>query len=82
MFVELSLQQCTKNDYANRLKVRAHNAAAKELRQLQAEMKQNNSEEILCRLLDHKDNRVKVNAASLCLQMNILVDQVVLVLKK
>lgn len=82
LFVELSLQQCTKNDYANKLKVKAHNAASKKLRQLQAEMKQNDSEEILCMLLNHKDDRVKVNAASLCLQMNVLVDQAVLTLKK
>lgn len=82
LFIELSLKQCTKNDYANKLKVKAHNEASKKLRQLQDEMKQNDSEEILRMLLNHKDNRVKINAAFLCLQMNVLVDQAVLVLKK
>lgn len=82
MFIELSLQQCTKNDYANKLKVKAHNAASKKLKLLQTEMKQNDSEEVLCMLLKHKDDRVKVNAASLCLQMNVLVEQAVLVLQK
>lgn len=82
LFVELSLQQCTKNDYANKLKVKAHNTASKELRQLQDEMKQIDSEKILCMLLNHKDDRVKVNAAALCLQMNVLVDNAVLALKK
>lgn len=81
LFVELSLQQCTKNDYANKLKVTAHNTASKKLKQLQAEMKQNNGEEILCMLLSHEDDRVKINAASLCLQMNVHVDQAVFVLK-
>ena len=81
LFIELSLRQCTKNDYRNKLKVKTHNAASKELKQLQTEMKRNDCEEILYMLLYHKDDRVKVNAATLCLQMNILVEQVVLVLK-
>ena len=82
LFIELSLQQCTKNDYANKLKVKTHNAACKKLRQLQAEMKENVSEEMLHMLLNHEDDRVKVNAASYCLQMKILVEQAILALKK
>ena len=81
LFVELSLQQCTKNEYANHQKVKMHNAASRKLRQLQAEMQQHDSEEILCRLLHHEDNRVKIHAASLCLQMNVLVSQAVPTLK-
>ena len=38
LFVELSLQQCTKNDYVNKLKVKKHNAASKKLNKLQDEM--------------------------------------------
>lgn len=82
LFVELSLQQCTKKDYANKLKVKTHNAASKKLRQLQDEMKKNASEEILYMLLSHEDDRVKVNAALYCLQLGILVEQAVLALKK
>lgn len=82
LFVELSLQQCTKNDYTNKLKVEAHNAASKKLRQLQDEMKQNYSEETLHMLLNHEDDRVKVNAASFCLQREVLVEPAVLALKK
>ena len=82
LFVELSLQQCTKNDYANKLKVKKHNAASKKLNKLQDEMKQNVSEDILYVLLNHEDDRVKVNAASFCLQSEILVEQSVLTLKK
>ena len=81
LFVEFSLQQCTKNDYANKLKIKTHNLASKKLKQLQEEMKQNDSKDILCMLLHHKDDRVKINAASLCLQMNVLVDQSVLALE-
>ena len=81
LFIELSLQQCAKNDFTNKFKVRHHNAALRKLKQLQTEMMQNDCEEILHMLLSHKDNRVRVNAADLCLQMNILVKQAVLVLE-
>ncbi|MBQ7761528.1 MAG: DUF2019 domain-containing protein [Clostridia bacterium] len=82
LFVELSLQQCTKNDYANKLKVKKHNEASKKLNKLQNEMNQNPSEDILYMLLNHEDDRVKVNAASFCLQMEILVKQAIFVLKR
>ena len=82
LFVELSLQQCAKNDYANKLKVKKHNAASKKLNKLQDEMKQNVSEDILNMLLNHEDDRVKVNAASFCLQTSNLVEPSVLTLKK
>ena len=82
LFVELSLQTCAKDDYANKLRVKEHNTAMKKLNKLQGEMKQNVNEEIWCALLDHEDDRVKVNAASFCLQSKILVEQAVVVLEK
>lgn len=82
LFVELSLQQCTKNDYANKLKVKKHNAVAKKLNKMQDEMMQNISDDMLCMLLNHKDDRVKVNAASFCLHSKVLVEQSILTLKK
>ena len=82
LFVELSLQQCTKDEYTNKQRVKKHNTASKQLKQLQAEMKSNDSKEILFMLLNHKDDRVKVNAASLCLQINVLVDEAIHVLKE
>ena len=82
LFVKLSLQQCTENDYADKAKVRRHNAAFKKLYKLQDETKRNMSEEALLILLNHEDDRVKVNAASFCLQWGILVGQSVQTLKK
>ena len=82
LFVELSLQQCTENDYANKLKVKKHNAAAKKLNKMQDEMMQNINDDMLRVLLNHEDDRVKVNAASFCLQSEILVEQSVLTLEK
>lgn len=81
LFVELSLQQCTKIDYADELKVKAHNKASKKLGQLQKEMKQIDCKEILYNLLNHPDDRVKVNAASFCLQLGVLIEQAVATLK-
>lgn len=81
-FVELSLQQCAKSDYSNKQKVKAHNTASKKLKLLQTEMEKNDSKELLCMLLSHEDDRVKINAASMCLQMNIIVDKAVYTLEK
>lgn len=81
LFINLSLQQCAKNDYSDKQKVEVHNKASKKLRELQTEMNKIDSTEILFMLLSHEDDRVKINAASLCLQMNVLVDKAVLTLK-
>ena len=43
-------------------------------------MAENDCEDILSMLLIHKDNRVRINAASLCLQINVLVQKAVLTL--
>jgi len=82
LFVELSLQQCNKNDYANKAKVKAHNAASKLLIQLQEEMKHTVNEEILYKLLNHEDVRVRLNAASFCMQVGVLVKQSIDILRK
>jgi len=71
LFIDLSLQQCLKDDYTDKEKVKAHNKASKKMRQLQKEMKQNDCSDILCDLLEYQDDRVKVNAVFLCLQMDI-----------
>ena len=77
LFIELSLQQCSGIDYADKLKVKAHNIASKKLGQLQNEMKQIDCKEILYNLLNHPDDRVKVNAASFCLQLGVWHEQAV-----
>ncbi len=77
LFVQHCLQQCTKGDYTDKQKVKANNTASKALQQLQAEMQEIDSTEILSKLLSHEDDRVKINAASLCLQMHILVEEAV-----
>ena len=82
LFVELSLQQCTKNDYGNKLKVKKHNAAYKKLNKLQDEMMKNIGDDALHALLNHEDDRVKVNAASFCLKSEVLVEQSILTLEK
>ena len=82
LFVELSLQQCTKNDYANKLKVKKHNVATKNLNKLQDEMMQNMTEDTVCALLNHEDDRVRVNAAFFCFHSGILAEQSVFTLKK
>ena len=82
LFAELSLQQCTKNDYVNKLKVKKHNAAYNELNKLQDEMMKNIGDDALHALLNHEDDRVKVNAASFCLNSEVLVEQSILTFEK
>lgn len=75
LFVELSLQQCTMHDYSDKKKVKRHNAAAQKLDLLQAEMKEIDCTNLLNELLRHDDDRVKLNAASLCLSKGILINE-------
>lgn len=82
LFVKLSQQQCKKNDYVNKFKVKKHNASLKKLNRLQDEMSQNINNDMLCMLLNHKDDRVKVNAVSFCLKSKILVEKSTIALKK
>ena len=82
LFVKLSLQLCTKNDYANKLKVKRNNVAAKKLYEMRDEMMKNVSDDMLLALLNHEDDRVKVNAAYFCLHSKVLIEQSILTLEK
>ena len=81
-FLKLSLQQCTQNDYMDKAKVKKHNTASKKIHKLMDEMEPITCENIMYILLNHEDDRVKVNAASLCLKSGVFVDQSVLALNK
>ena len=81
LFIQLSQQQCTARDYADKQKVKAHNKAAKEMQKLKKEMKQIDCFETLNTLLNHNDDRVRINAASLCLQMSIHIEKAIDCLK-
>ena len=80
LFVELSLQQCTKSDYLDKAKVKVHNKASKKIKELQAKIKGTGNLEILNLLLSHEDDRVKINAASTCLQFNVYMNETIHVL--
>ena len=81
LFVQLSLEQCLKDDYTDKAKVRAHNGAMDKMIKLQEEVSQIDCSDLLCTLLSHQDDRVKVNASSMCLKYNICVDVAVATLK-
>ena len=70
-FIELSLLQCTKNDYSDKLKVKAHNQALGKLSILKEKMKENLDLEEMQLLLNHKDEIVVVNAAVFCLEIGV-----------
>lgn len=81
LFVQLSLKQCLKDDYASKAKVRAHNRAADKLTKLWEEMSKTDCSDLLCTLLAHQDDRVKINASAMCLKYNICVDVAVSTLR-
>ena len=82
LFVRLSLKQCLAEDYSKKGRVAAHNRATKKLLEIQEEMKEtDNLEDILNDLLNHGDDRVKINAAALCLEMRVFIEKASLVLK-
>ena len=81
-FIELSLLQCTKNDYSDKLKVKAHNQALGKLSILKEKMKENLDLDKMEVLLEHSDERVVINAASFCLEIGAHKDKSCIVLKK
>lgn len=82
LFVALALQQCKKEDYADKSKVKANNAAMTKQRKLRSEIQRNGKEEVLSTLLNHEDDRVQLSAAAACLDLNVYVEQAILTLKR
>ena len=81
-FVELSTQQCLKNDYKDSQKVKKHNDAYGKLLKLMDVMSEENCDTVLDELLVHNDDRVRINAALLCFQTNVHKDKAIQVLKR
>lgn len=81
LFVKFSLQQCTQYEYADESKVKSHNVASRKLRQLQNEMKHKGATDVLSKLLLYGDERVNINAAAFCLEMDVFTVQAENVLK-
>ena len=69
LFVDYSMQQCLKNDYADKSKVKKHNYALAQLQKLKKTMCQNESLDIIELLLLHEDDRVRLNAAKFALEV-------------
>lgn len=82
LFVSLSREQCFKDDYDKKRRVSQSNAAHRKMAALQKEMRDQNQEEAAISLLRHPDERVKINAASLCLSMNTHVSDAIDVLRE
>ena len=80
MITEISKIQLTQDDYGDKKKVKLSNRAAKTLQGIEKEMRKDLSRDktrgecidILDRLLDHEDDRVKINAGNFCLQEGVL----------
>ena len=77
LFIELSLQQCKKDDYADSKKVKMHNKAVEKLSKLKDEITVIESEEILKILLLYNDSRVKINAAQFCFEKQVLIEDAI-----
>lgn len=82
LFIDLSKQQCTASDYINKKRIKEHNEAAKQIKKLQFEIDSKEALNVLDILLEYDDERVKINAASICLEKGIFVEKASCVLKR
>ncbi len=80
IFIQLCLQQCKKEDYRDKAKVKAHNASFQALRQMETELAKTDRAPMLEKLLLHEDDRVKLNAAAMCLRQKILTEKALAIL--
>jgi len=84
LFIEYSNQLCSKDDYVNKQKVKVHNIAMKNLIQIQREIANDikNGAVVLIKLLEYDNEKVRLNAASQCLQIGIQQEKAIEVLRK
>lgn len=73
-FVQLSMQLCKAEDYTDKRKVMAHNKAMDKLLLLEEEMITTDCSDDLTKLLRHDDERVRLNAAAMCLRHGLMGD--------
>ena len=76
LFIELSLQQCKKDDYGDSKKVKLHNEATEKLTRLKMQMSDIETKEMLM-LLNYNDSRVKINAAQFCFEKQVLIEDAI-----
>lgn len=81
-YVKLCLLQCLKPDYLDKRRLRQHNRSVTKLAKLSEEMIVSECTDILEKLLIYNDDRVKENAAFLCLKKNVLIEKALDVLKE
>ena len=62
---------CFEDDYTDRKKRKAHNAAMTQLEALHSELAQLDCTEIMAELLRNEDERVQLNAAAFCLRQGL-----------
>ena len=74
LFIQLSKQQCLKNDYIDKQKLKKHNFASRKLKEIREEMKKSDCSAVLENLLRYDDERVKLNAATACIEMGVFID--------
>lgn len=82
LFICLSKRQCLSTDYTDKKKIEEHNTSAKKIWQLKDEMKSQGCLSVLDPLLEHDDDRVKINAAALCLELDVFQDKAKIVLEQ
>ena len=73
IFVDLCLQTCTQHDYRSTAKVLKHNRAMTKIIEITKEIDDTGNSAVFEELLNHEDERVRLNAAYDCLRTNISV---------
>ena len=79
-FVEACLNTCLKEDFGDKSKVKKNNAAMKKILKLREETSKI-TDDIIDALLEHEEERVRINAAIMCTEIERCSDKAELVLK-
>ena len=84
LFVKLCEQLCSNETFSSKDSVKAHNSAMKKLIELQKEMREHNggSLDVFNKLLEHTNDVIKLQAATICLQEDTLREKSIEILKE
>jgi len=75
LIVDLSMQQLLVDDYADKIKIRKHDRAMNKILKLQEEMMDIECDDVILKLLEHSEERVKLEGVVCCKRKRIYLDK-------
>ena len=85
-YYSLFVQECSKlcriSDFSDPKRVHLHNESMKRINHLKEDLIKYGRSDILYELMRYKDEMVQMNAAAICLQLGIYIDEALIVLSR